>query len=95
MAKAAAIRDRRKKVRVPPAENTEVTAAVGMPAASENRTVTGVDGRVACGAVVSFAASGVGVNVPAYIVPCAWAGRKPGCTPPDSLSRTSSRSVMS
>ena len=34
---------------------------------SEKRTVTGVDGRVACGARVSFAASGEGLKVPEYI----------------------------
>src|SRR5207244_749452 len=44
---------------------------------------------------VSFAASGDGLKVPVIISPLAWAGRTPGWTPPDSLSRTSSRSVVS
>ena len=42
---------------------------------------------------MSFAASGDGVNVPEYITPLAWAGRNPAWTPPDNLSRTSSRSL--
>ena len=54
-----------------------LSGAVGTPAASENRTVTGVDGRLACGARVKPAAAGPGVNVPAYIVPLACAGRNP------------------
>ena len=45
------------------------SAAVGIPDVSENRTVTGVDGRLAWGARVSFPASGEGVNVPAHITP--------------------------
>ena len=48
-----------------------LSATLGIPADSENRTVTGVDGRAACGARVSFAASGEGVNVPEYITPLA------------------------
>ena len=55
-----------------------------MPPDAENRTVTGVDGREACAALVSLAASGEGVNVPENITPLAWTGRKPGCTPPES-----------
>ena len=61
-----------------------LSATVGMPPDAENRTVTGVEGREACGALVSLAASGEGVNVPENITPLAWTGRKPGCTPPES-----------
>jgi hypothetical protein len=48
-----------------------LSATVGTPADSENRTVTGVDGLVACGARVSLTAPGEGVNVPEYIMPLA------------------------
>src|SRR6516162_3325320 len=68
---------------------------VGMPDDRENRTVTGVDGRAAWGARVRSAAPGAGTNIPAYIVPLACTGRNPGWTPPDRLSRTSRRSLMS
>src|SRR5438270_10670287 len=61
----------------------------GTPVPSEYLTVTGVDGAVACGARVSFAASADGVNVPEHISPLACAGRKPGCSP-DSASIASS-----
>ena len=71
-----------------------LSAIVGTPADRENRMVTGVDGRVAWGARVRSATPGAGVNVPAYMVPRAWAGRNPGWTPPDSRSRTASRSGM-
>jgi hypothetical protein len=53
----------------------------GMPVEFENRTVTGVDARVTCGALVSEAAPLAGVNVPVNIAPFACAGRKPGCSP--------------
>src|SRR6516162_6683046 len=72
-----------------------LSAAVGIPADSENRTVTGVDGRAACGARVRFAASGEGVNVPEYITALACTGRNPGWIPPDNLSRVARRSGMS
>ncbi len=55
-----------------------LSGMVGTPVASEYRTVTGVDGRLACGARVSFAASGEGRNTPEHMSPLAWAGRKPG-----------------
>ena len=48
-----------------------LSATPGMPADAENRTVTGVEGRAACGARVSFAASSEGVNVPEHITPLA------------------------
>jgi hypothetical protein len=48
-----------------------LSATLGMPADAENRTVIGVDGRAACGARVSCAASREGVNVPEYITPLA------------------------
>ncbi len=44
---------------------------VGIPAEIEKRTVTGVDGLTACGALVSFAAPAAGVKVPEYITPLA------------------------
>ena len=53
----------------------------GRPVESENRTVTGVDAALKCGALESAAAAGVGVNVPVSSTPLAWAGRKPGCRP--------------
>ena len=46
--------------------------------------MTSVEGREACGALVSLAASGEGLNVPENMTPLAWTGRKPGCTPPES-----------
>jgi hypothetical protein len=55
-----------------------LSAVVGMPDPSVNRTVTGVVGRAACGARVRSAAPAAGVNVPVYMVPRAWAGRNPG-----------------
>ena len=61
-----------------------LSATVGMPDEAENLTVTGVEGRDACGALVNSAASGEGTNVPENITPLAWTGRKPGCTPPES-----------
>src|SRR5579871_5049159 len=66
-----------------------LSGIVGSPVASEKRTVTGVDARVACGARVSVAASAEGANVPSHMSPLAWAGRKPGWTP-CSLSNASS-----
>src|SRR4051812_11216091 len=66
-----------------------LSATAGSPVESENRTTTGTDGRVACGARVSPAASGDGTNVPEQNVPFAWAGRNPGWTP-DRASRASS-----
>jgi hypothetical protein len=48
-----------------------LSATVGIPPEAENRTVTGVEGREACGALVSVVASGDGVNVPENITPLA------------------------
>ena len=53
----------------------------GRPVEAENRTVREVEGRVGCGARVSFAGSGHGTKVPEHIRPWAGAGVKPGCTP--------------
>src|ERR1051325_11553678 len=61
----------------------------GRPVPFEYRTVTGVDGLLACVARVSFAASGDGVNVPVHISPFACAGLKPGCSP-NIVSKASS-----
>src|SRR4051794_23923624 len=41
-----------------------LSAAAGMPDEAENPTVTGVEGREACGALVNSAASGEETNVP-------------------------------
>jgi len=46
-----------------------LSAAVGTPDVSEKRMVTGVDGRTAWGARVSFSAAGEGVKVPEHITP--------------------------
>jgi hypothetical protein len=46
-----------------------LSAAVGTRALNENRTVTGVAGRIAWGARVRSAAPGAGVKLPAYMVP--------------------------
>ena len=43
----------------------------GMPVELEKRTVTGVDGRFKWGALLSEAASGVGVNDPFNMMPLA------------------------
>src|ERR1700739_3752217 len=53
----------------------ELSGMVGIPVELENRTVTGVDARVMCGALVSFVAPVDGLNVPLTIRPLAWAGR--------------------
>src|SRR5690348_13034478 len=53
----------------------------GMPAKSESLTLTGVDARWRCGALVSELPPADGVNVPLSRMPFAWAGRKPGCDP--------------
>jgi hypothetical protein len=54
---------------------------LGSPVELEKRAVTGVESLVMCGARVSEAASGEGVNVPVSMTPLACAGRKPGCCP--------------
>jgi len=59
---------------------------VGIPAKFENRTVTGVEFCCRCGARVSEAASGDGVNTPVSRTPFACAGLNPGRTPPFALS---------
>jgi hypothetical protein len=43
----------------------------GIPVEFENRTVAGEDGRFKWGALLSEAASGVGVNVPFNMMPLA------------------------
>lgn len=53
----------------------------GIPVELEKRTITGVDGRVMCGALLRDSASGSGVKVPVSKTPRACAGRKPGCKP--------------
>src|SRR5277367_2440867 len=58
-----------------------LSGITGMPVELEKRTETGVDGRFKWGALLSVAASAVGVNVPFSMMPLACAGRKPGCTP--------------
>jgi hypothetical protein len=45
----------------------------GIPVELENRTQTGVEGLLKCGAVESFFASSEGVNVPQVVIPFAWA----------------------
>ena len=77
MMSVCACSPRWKRMAIPrgPDRAGSLSGMVGRPVESENRTVTGVDGRFACGARVSFAASGDGVNVPEHISPLAWAGR--------------------
>src|SRR5689334_25003667 len=53
----------------------------GMPAKSESLTLTGVDARWRCGALVSELPPADGVNVPLSRMPFACAGRKLGCDP--------------
>src|ERR1700733_11918315 len=58
-----------------------LSGITGMPVELEKRTETGVAGRFKWGALLSAAASAVGVNDPFSMMPLACAGRKPGCTP--------------
>ena len=48
-----------------------LSAAVGTPAEPEKRTMTGVELALACGARVSVAAPGAGVNRPVHMMPLA------------------------
>src|SRR5262245_40907510 len=57
------------------------SGSIGIPVEFENRTDTGVDARLACGARVNEEASAEGVNMPLSTTPLAWAGRKPGWMP--------------
>src|SRR5260370_14622691 len=68
---------------------------VGIPAKFEKRTVTGVESRWRCGARVSEAASGEGVNPPVSSMPFACAGLNPGWIPPSTLSKASMISWLS
>ena len=63
----------------------------------ENRAVTGVEGRVMCGARVKPAAPGAGVNDPVSMEPFACAGRKPGWSPKmasNCFSRSSAKATI-
>ncbi len=71
-----------------------LSGTAGTPAKSEMRTVTCVDGCVACGARVSDGASAEGTNVPVSR-PFACAARNPGWTPPFARSKTSRTSRLS
>src|SRR6516225_11552829 len=52
-----------------------------MPAKSEKRTATRIEGRLTCGALVRAFALDDAVKVPDRRVPFACTGRKPGCNP--------------
>jgi hypothetical protein len=70
---------------------------IGIPVELENRAVTGVEGRVMCGALVKAAAPGAGVNVPVSMEPFACAGRKPGWSPKmasNCFSRSSAKATI-
>ena len=71
-----------------------LSGIAGIPVELEKRTVTGVDVRLKCGARLSDAASRVGVNLPVSMMPLAWAGRKPGCSP-KRVSNAWIRSLLS
>src|ERR1700735_898220 len=48
-----------------------LSGITGIPVELEKRTVAGVDGRLKCGALLSVAASAVGVKVPCSMIPFA------------------------
>src|SRR6516162_819915 len=58
-----------------------------MPAKSEKRTATRIEGRLTCGALVRAFALDDGVKVPDRSIPFACTGRKPGCNPNRSSKR--------
>jgi len=65
--------------------NASASAIVGIPAKSENRTVTGTDPPLKCAALLSDFADAAGVNVPSRTIPFAWIARPVVCLPKTPL----------
>src|SRR5262252_9952235 len=61
------------------------SAILGMPVLAEKRTVTGTS-CLKCNALLTFAASALGTNLPSRTTPLAWAARCVVCLPHAELS---------
>ena len=70
-----------------------LSATVGMPAEAENRTVTGVEGREACGALVSFGRVGRGGERPGEHHALGMDGPEAGMHSPGKLIEQTERSL--
>ena len=67
------------------------SAILGMPELAENRTVTGTS-CLKCNALLTLAASALGMNLPSRTTPLAWAARCVVCLPNAELSASTNDS---